>query len=201
MQLPTGSAVLATSHPNATAFAARFLANPEDRLGRLVFADWLEERGGESNLAWAQYLREVAQIEEEFGGEYAQQAESLGRAVRARLTLGYVPGTPLLSRLQLFLPPHRIWVRISSDRIPLAVTEDCQGNVARLYGFMPIGRVDARLFVVATAEPFDTVRPDVENFLSMRLTAFRGESSDVAKAILAHYGQSAFDVEDTSPDF
>jgi uncharacterized protein (TIGR02996 family) len=35
----------------AMAFVRGILANPTDRLRRLVFADWLEEQGGESNAA------------------------------------------------------------------------------------------------------------------------------------------------------
>jgi uncharacterized protein (TIGR02996 family) len=181
--------VVQTRHPDATAFAARFLAHPDDRLGRLVFADWLEEQVGESKTAWAQYLRLMAQAEEEFDGGHVRQATAVGRAVRARLTLGKVPGTPVLSKLTAFLPAHRVWLRIGPDRIPRAVTDNCQGYLARLYRFMPIGMTETNLLVVAADEPLVTVLPDVENFLCCRVTAFRGDRADVNRALVAHYGR------------
>ena len=39
--------------PSADAFMRRILADPADPVPRLVFADWLEESGKSSNLAWA----------------------------------------------------------------------------------------------------------------------------------------------------
>ena len=180
-----------TTHPAATAFAARFLANPDDRLGRLVFADWLEERGGDANTAWAQYLRCMAQVEVDSDNSNANEAIRTGRHVRARLTLGRVPGTPLLSRLTLFLPARRVWVRIGETRTPQSALDICPEFLARIYEFMPVAAEGYHLFAVLAVgrdEEFDSLLPDVENFLSCRVTAFRGDSEDVNRAIDERYG-------------
>lgn len=182
-----------TSHPDATAFTARFLANPADRLGRLVFADWLEEQGGGANTAWAQYLRFMAQDEENGDGGCRHLAESVNRIVRARLTLHRVPGTSVLERLSTFLPVHRIWLRIGERRIPPAVLDYCQESFARLYHFMPVGATNSQLFIVVPDEEhaaFNSVHADVENFLSCQVTAFRGFSDDISQAIEAHHGRA-----------
>lgn len=188
--LPAGSAVFASTHPDATAFAARFLANPEDRLGRLVFADWLEERGRESNLAWAQYLRLMAEAEEESDSDIIRRAEAVGRVVRARLTLGRVPGTPLLTRLTAFLPDHRIWQRIGEGRIPRSVIELCPESVIREHQSMPVEHDRGTLFFV-TAFPrveLDRIRWLFELIHNRRVVLFRGEVGDVIRALNNHYG-------------
>ncbi len=45
------------SHPDADAFMRSYLRKPTDATTRLIFADWLEETGDESNVAWARYIR------------------------------------------------------------------------------------------------------------------------------------------------
>jgi type IV pilus assembly protein PilB len=39
------------------AFLRSILQNPDDEVGRLVFADWLEETGDPDCLIWAEYIR------------------------------------------------------------------------------------------------------------------------------------------------
>jgi type IV pilus assembly protein PilB len=46
-----------SSHPDADAFVSAILRNPAEVTTRLVFADWLEETGDPSNVAWAQFIR------------------------------------------------------------------------------------------------------------------------------------------------
>src|SRR5215510_14180756 len=51
-----------------SALLAAIRANPDDDTPRLVFADWLDEQGGESNAARAEYIRlgiELARIDED----------------------------------------------------------------------------------------------------------------------------------------
>ena len=49
-----------TSHPDADAFMRGYLRTPTDVTTRLVFADWLEETGRPSNVAWAHFIRAKA---------------------------------------------------------------------------------------------------------------------------------------------
>lgn len=46
----------------AHAFLKSILADPVNPLPRLVFADWLEESGTRSNVAWAKYLRLAEEV-------------------------------------------------------------------------------------------------------------------------------------------
>src|SRR5438876_6690399 len=39
------------------ALLAAIVANPDDDTVRLAFADWLDERGGELDVAWAGFIR------------------------------------------------------------------------------------------------------------------------------------------------
>ena len=186
-------------HPDAKAFVARFLANPEDRLGRLVFADWLDEQGGESNTAWAHFLRHKAQGEVYPDKLSSDEARRIGRHVRARLTLNRVPATPVLSRLTAFLPASRVWMRIGNFRTPRSAMDLCTQVLARTYEFMPVASEGDHLFAVLAVQrekEFTQILPDVENFLSCRITAFRGDSVDMNRAINEHYGWGRRVIED-----
>lgn len=198
-------AVLPITHADATAFAARFLADPSDRLGRLVFADWLEEQGGDANELWARYLRYMAHAEDDFDGVFRQRADSLGRAVRARLTLPMLPGNHLLPWLTAFLPAHRIWVGVGEVRIPREVVEWCPESVARRFEVMAIG-VDRTTVYLArsTLSDHDGARDTLRLILNREVVMFRGSPSDVSNALNNHYGwpdvQWATEILETPPN-
>src|SRR5688500_4147160 len=48
------------------ALLAAIRDNPDDDTPRLAFADWLDEQGGASNEAWAEYIRLEIQHERDF---------------------------------------------------------------------------------------------------------------------------------------
>jgi uncharacterized protein (TIGR02996 family) len=191
-------AVLATTtHPDATAFTARFLARPDDRLGRLVFADWLDEQGGEANTAWARYLRYMA-----YGGEVLvdipdPRADAIALEIRARLTLSRLPGNSLLPWLTAFLPEHRIRVLIGTGKIAAAITRNLPESMALEHCVIQIGAVgQVAYFVLAPgAEKVEHVRKRLSYVLNRDVVLLRGEPSDVRNATNAHYGWSAIDVE------
>jgi uncharacterized protein (TIGR02996 family) len=187
--------VLPITPSDATAFTARFLADPADRLGRLVFADWLEEKGGEANELWARYLRYMAHAEEDFDGVFRQRAESLGRAVRARLTLAAPPGKSLLPWLSAFLPAHRIWVRLGEVRIQRSVVDWCPESVARRYRAIPIEMIDHRLYFVTACQvnQLDDMRVALVFILNRQVELLRGEPDDVWQAINSNFGVSMID--------
>lgn len=181
--------MLPITHPDATAFAARFLADPADRLGRLVFADWLEDQGGDANELWARYLRYMAHAEEDFDGVFGQRADSLGRVVRARLTLSAVPGKSLLPWLTSFLPAHRIWVRLGVVRIPQAVVEWCPESVARRFEAMVIDVTRTTAYLVrSTLSDHDGTRDTLSFILNRQVVLFRGSPAEVDVALNNHYG-------------
>jgi uncharacterized protein (TIGR02996 family) len=134
--------VLATTHPDATAFAARFLAHPDDRLGRLVFADWLDEQGGESNTAWADYIRTRAEIEQlrwndPAWDELTERATESGRRVRAYLRMA-VRSPRLIARLPSLIPPHRCDLDILRFYPPAAEAWQLPESLAREHQVVPL---------------------------------------------------------------
>ena len=84
--------MLPTVDPNADAFMRRILSAPADPLPRLVFADWLEETGTSSNVAWAYFIRAQAELVTLEPNEVQAQAlrsftETLRERIRARLKI------------------------------------------------------------------------------------------------------------------
>jgi uncharacterized protein (TIGR02996 family) len=76
----------------ANQFMRTILAEPDGDVPRLIFADWLEETGNDSNAAWAHFIRLQAELGR--AADDAARRRDLGRAVReaaagvrARLTL------------------------------------------------------------------------------------------------------------------
>lgn len=131
-----------TTHPDATAFAARFLANPDDRLGRLVFADWLEERGDDSNLAWADYIRTQAELEnlrwnDRTLGVLAERAEAAGYRVRAKLAVT-VTKYKTLTALPKLIPPGRCVVRAHDLPTDWDAVDAVPESVAVADGLIPL---------------------------------------------------------------
>jgi uncharacterized protein (TIGR02996 family) len=177
-----------TTHPDATAFTARFLARPDDRLGRLVFADWLDEQGGEANHLWARYLRYMVHAEEDFDGVYRERAASLGRAVRARLTLGGVPGNSLLPWLTAFLPDNKIWVRLGGRRVQNNVWDAAPLTAWVERGAVPIGSDEQNVYVVTWARvgQLEWVRESLTADLHRPVVLFRGEWADMRPTLFLH---------------
>lgn len=131
-----------TTHPDATAFAARFLANPDDRLGRLVFADWLDERGDESNMAWADYIRTQAEMEtlqwnDRTLAGLAERAHAAGCRIRAKLAVT-ISRPQTLTALPKLIPPHRCVVRVDDLPTGWDAVDAVPESVAAADGLIPL---------------------------------------------------------------
>src|SRR5687767_4499867 len=92
------------------AFLAAIAANPHDRVARLVYADWLDERCDEAATAKASRIRaEAAEMErrerEEMAREEARQEKILDDLLDG-----------LVGRMELLLTDHPDWVRPESKR-------------------------------------------------------------------------------------
>ncbi len=77
-------------HPDAQAFLTRLIAEPSDTVMRLIFADWLDMQGNESNTNWASYLRLQVQAQQSPGSAaelYAEEAANLAPTIRAKVKL------------------------------------------------------------------------------------------------------------------
>lgn len=131
-----------TTHSDATAFVARFLANPDDRLGRLVFADWLEERGDDSSTAWADYIRTQAELEtmqwnDGTLGVLADRSEVAAYRVRAKLAVT-ISTHETLTALPKLIPPHRCVVRADGLSTDWDAVDAVPESVAVADGLIPL---------------------------------------------------------------
>ncbi len=143
--------MLPISHPDATAFAARFLADPADRLGRLVFADWLEERGDDSSLAWADYIRTQAELEtlrwnDPRGVELTRSAVATAQRVRATLTFEF-KGIERLKALPKLLPPHRCFPNWWDGWDDPSGREVVPRSLAEEHGLLPLYAVGKTVYL------------------------------------------------------
>lgn len=150
--------MVATKHPDATAFAARFLAQPEDRLGRLVFADWLDEQGGESNTAWADYIRTQAELEtmrwnDPALGELSERSANAARRVRAKLVLR-APWASRLPGLLKLLPANRCVLRFDDYWYDPSGRDWLPRSEADEHRLLPLYVAERNIFL-ATERPAD----------------------------------------------
>jgi uncharacterized protein (TIGR02996 family) len=199
---------LATTHPEADAFVARVLTQPDDRLNRLVFADWLDETGIDHLAAWAEYIRLRAAFAESGDEAFRKRADEVGCDVRARLTLHTLPGLKHLRWLPDLLPDHRIQLRIGDDEIPHALVECLPESVSREHLVMPVALHGATIYLMSpNAEPpvipepssFDDLRTRMAFILNKDVVLFRGDADDIQWAIERHYGQSETESIDSAP--
>src|SRR5688500_15000503 len=108
-----------TTDPSADAFMRRILADPADCVPRLVFADWLEETGTSSNIAWARYLR----LADELANTPARDARRpklaaslnrISRSIRAKLTFRAETLTAYPDAMLQLLPARNLVVNVET---------------------------------------------------------------------------------------
>lgn len=179
-----------TKHPDATAFAARFLAQPDDRLGRLVFADWLEEQGGESNTAWADYIRTQAELEtvrwnDPRGRELTFRLAELSHAIRAKLYIR-VSRPIQLQTLPKFLPPTRCVVRLPEYWDYHSACEQVPRELADRYLLLPL-YADGRNVYLAASSRDDPLRNHLAGTLNANVHMFGIEPTVSARDIEWEY--------------
>ena len=71
------------------AFVADIVANPEDDTPRLIYADWLEDHGGEDGEARAEFIRAQCLREKYFRPTYDEAAGSDSAAARLLRRFGH----------------------------------------------------------------------------------------------------------------
>jgi uncharacterized protein (TIGR02996 family) len=192
-----------SSHRDADALMRAILRNPPDETPRLVFADWLEETGHPSNVAWAHYIRLQA--------EAARSAEhtlnplrvnpvtaEVGRSIRAELT---VPVRHFLDRpdsLIQLLPPANLRVSIlpslwadGERRIPFAVITVVPESLAREQLFLTLGMVDGVVLGVLPDPANEVALKRILFILDRPVLAVGGSPSELGDAINLHYAPVA----------
>jgi uncharacterized protein (TIGR02996 family) len=147
------------SHPDADAFMRSYLRKPTDATTRLIFADWLEETGDESNVAWARYIRLKVEADTySFWSpdrrDVETQAARFAPFIRANLTIpaALFVGYPK-SLLQL-LPSQNITVKLDEFRVDREVVDLVPESVARENFVLPLA-VQRPVLMFATHNPWN----------------------------------------------
>src|SRR4051812_11164703 len=82
------------------ALLAAIVADPDDDTARLVYADYLEEKGGEENTARAQFIRAQIELAPPIQkGEGARRRELLAQAKRLHKQYGAAWAAPVFDAL------------------------------------------------------------------------------------------------------
>ena len=98
-------------HPDAKAFLARIVEDPTDALMRLLFADWLDEQGGQVNTNWAGYIRLRTTAREKFGEArdlLLDEAANVAQALTVKLSWPASTLHPHFEFLEDLLPTTRL---------------------------------------------------------------------------------------------
>jgi uncharacterized protein (TIGR02996 family) len=176
------------AHPDADAFVRAILRDPADLTTRLVFADWLEETGDPSNVAWAQFIRLMAEADRhQLGSQVRSDLEHQASGHAQEIRTALVITTALLLRdptpLLAVLPAWRIRVEMRGTDTPCAVIEVLHESVARECKVLPL-YLRGRTLLVAMADPSQQEIPEKPSFiLNKALIAVRVETQDLESEI------------------
>ncbi len=138
----------------AAAFLKSILADPADPLPRLVFADWLEESGTRSNVAWSKFLRlseEVARLPEDdpTHGKNSRLVARLGGMVQAKLRIKAEMFVGHAEHLRRLLPLRCLVLDLESVVIPREIVDEFPESLAREFGTLPLDFGPTTLHVAA----------------------------------------------------
>jgi uncharacterized protein (TIGR02996 family) len=204
---------------NDDVFLQAILLNPDDESLRLIYADWLEERGdprGEfirvqctlAKLVDGDPRRTPLQSREQHllnkhGEEWLGPLR--GRATRWEFRRGFVEVIAVTPEVYL-LPPdtllqlapiRRFEVDLTGFTVPPAVLELVPESLARENMVLPLGRRD-RSLVVAVANPGDRdLLLKLEFIFNQDIEAVTAPAEQIVEAIGRDYGQAAVESVDT----
>lgn len=182
-------------------FLKAILADPADALTRLVFADWLEESGTRSNVAWAKYLRLAEQLahlspDDPSHAKKSHLLRRLGVLIQAKLRFKaevFVAGPELLGRL---LPPRCMLLDIDTVSVPAAVSDLAPESLAREYSIVPLAASDETLYVAAESlseEAAETIGFILDRRIEWVPTPVESLQRAIDRAYDGHAGSEFFD--------
>jgi uncharacterized protein (TIGR02996 family) len=178
--------------PTADAFMARILADPADPWPRLLFADWLEETGTASSVAWARFLRlaeelAAAPADDPRRRKLAGELERVGTVIRAQLTCRAELVVAYPEPMLRLLPPRCLVVNPDRVQVPRPVCDFLPYPYASLYGVLPLAHTPTGL-LVAVPVGFDRrSQADLHRFLATSVTAVFAPADSLQAAIDRHY--------------
>jgi uncharacterized protein (TIGR02996 family) len=190
---------MAHSDATADAFLRRILANPTDVTPRLVFADWLEETGVSSNIAWAHYLRLAEELANTppTDARHSKLAESLrriSRSIRAKLMFRAETLTAYPDAMLRLLPARNLIVNVETVVLARSLVELVPESVAWENRILLMGILEDRSYLFAAIEPIGQHLTGLLEFVLNCRTIFVGmKDVGVNDCLSRNYG--AHDVE------
>jgi uncharacterized protein (TIGR02996 family) len=179
------------SHPDADSFMRAILRNPAELTTRLVFADWLEETGEPSNVAWARYIRLMADANRYPEGSFERYEREWfvpqhAARIQAHLTIPAVVYVTHTTTIPQLLPLSHITVRLRGfTPEPHTKALLCK-QMLELYRIFPLTHENDSL-CVAMADLLanaPAVLEDLRNLLGLRqVSAVHAERNDLHQAI------------------
>ena len=173
------------------AFLRTILADPADPLPRLVFADWLEESGTRSNVAWSKFLRlseEVASLDprDELHAKKSRLLARLGTLIQAKLRYKaevFVAHSECLRRV---LPLRCMALDVDTVAVSSQVAEVLPRSLAVEYGVMPL-RLDEERLTVAAEGLSDDAATNLGFLVDRRIEWVPSQREAVERAIERAY--------------
>ena len=178
------------------------LANPEDNAPRLVFADWLEETGLDSNVAWAQFIRLNAELRRATENDPRRQkliaaSERTARDIRSRLTIRATLFVKHFHSIFALLPSANLRLDVNGFTVPNSVIQDFPESVARENCMLPL-IWDKHLLVAAVQEPFDRdLREKFEFVFNCSFIGIQSPEAQIQEGNNRAFGQHNYEVHDS----
>jgi len=146
-----------SSHPDADAFVQAILRDPAEVTTRLVFADWLEETDDPSNVAWARYIRLMANADQVPQGsanrfQLNRDASDFASEITATIHLDAEQLVGHLDHLQQLLPQPNFTVTLAGYPLIPDVVEMIPESVAQENCVIALAREGARLVLAAAPD-------------------------------------------------
>jgi len=183
--------------PSADAFMRCILADPADPVPRLVFADWLEESGKSSNIAWARYIRLADELasapaDDPRRQKLADELDRVGSLVRAKLTYRAEVFAAYPDAMRQVLPLRNMVLNLDSLTLPQRVAELLPSTIAYERLVLPL-TVCGPALAVATHEPDDTTLGEFLRFVVSRdVLLIRAMPEQLRSAVARHYQQDEY---------
>ena len=191
-----------SNHPDADAFIRAILRDPADVATRLVFADWLEETGEASNVAWARYIRLNVEIDAGPADRYEiaklnQQRSVIAPTIRATLGL---PARVFATHHELLLkvlPSTQFSIWLAGFDIPRAVIELVPESVVRENLVLPLAVNGNTLIIATTDSNNDDIVQKLRFILNKYVVAVRAEGDDILAEIIRYHGDHEYEHVDS----
>lgn len=179
------------SHPDADAFVQAIVRDPADVTTRLVFADWLEETGEPSNVAWARFIRLMVEAdrhpsESEERKALEKSASDLSAEVRGKLTLDAAQLVGQAEHVRRLLPTPNIVLRLAGYELLRELMEFIPESVAREDVVAPLHHRGNRL-LIASADPTNLDTIQKLQFILNKDIVLVPADADAIRAVIDHY--------------